>query len=82
MACECGDEVRVVMNSDRVPGDNGIPVGANRSAKSVKRYDEVFLTDQPCVGPFQVLPHRDVRSHPDQAHREIPATTLSEIPIR
>lgn len=37
MACECGDEVRVVMNSERVPGDNGIPAGTNRSAKRTER---------------------------------------------
>ena len=80
MACECGDEVKVVMNSERVPGDSGIPVGANRSAKNVET--EFFLTDQPCVGPSQVRPHRDDRYHPDQAHHEIPATTLYEIPIR
>lgn len=42
MACEWGDEVKVAMNSERVPGDNGIPIGANRLAKSVKRKDGDF----------------------------------------
>ena len=70
------------MNSERVPGDNGIPVRENRLAEMVKRKVGVFSTDQPCVGPFQVLPRPDDRSHPDQAHHEIPATTLYEIPIR
>lgn len=39
MACECGDEVKVVINSERVLGDNGIPVGTSRSARAVKRKD-------------------------------------------
>ena len=82
MACECGDEVKVVINSERVLGDSGIPAGTNRSAKSVKRKERSYLTDRPCAVPTQVLPHPDDRSHPDQAHHEIPATTLYEIPIR